>query len=321
MSPASPHEGKRRPHAAALLKAWGRDLRATGVAMWNDNVSDCAAALTYYAVLALVPALLVAVSVIGLAAPQATGRLIDELTSYAPAQSAGALREALREMTAAQSTVWLLVVTGSVSALWSATSYLAVFRRALHSMNRLPDCRPALRTAHTIVATALLLLALLLTGSAAIVISGPIDRRVAALLGVGGLGTWPVLRWPVMLCVVTVLVLVLFRTGPSEVRGVRRGLPGGVVAVVLWFVASAGFALYAGHFASYTRLYGSLAGVVVFLVWLWFSNLALLAGAQFNAVRRGVPDGVPRTDPEIPRTRPNAPGGRAAQGKAIGADG
>ncbi|MEU9096737.1 YihY/virulence factor BrkB family protein [Streptomyces sp. NPDC048361] len=275
------------------MKSLGSHLRATAVAMWNDNVSDCAAALTYYAVLALVPALLVAVSVIGLAAPQATGRLIDELTSYAPAQSAGALRDALREMTAAQSAVWLLVVTGSVSALWSAASYLAVFRRALHSMNQLPDRRPALRTAHTIVATALVLLALLLTGSAAIVVSGPLDRRAAALLGVGSLGTWPVLRWPVMLCVVTVLVLVLFRTGPAEVRGVRRNLAGGVVAVVLWFAASAGFALYAGHFASYTRLYGSLAGVVVFLVWLWFSNLALLSGAQFNAVRGRDPGGVP----------------------------
>ncbi|MCT9089941.1 YihY/virulence factor BrkB family protein [Streptomyces sp. ASQP_92] len=267
------------------MKRLRGELRATGVAVWDDNVSDHAAALTYYAVLALVPAMLVTVSVIGLAAPQATDRLIDDLTSYAPAQSASALRDALREMTTAQSGVWVLVVTGTGSALWSATSYLAVFRRALHSMHRLPDSRPALRTAHTIVATALLLLALLLTGSAAIVLSGPLDRRAAALLGLDSLGTWSMLRWPIILGVVTVLLLVLFRTGPPEARGVRRGLPGGVVAVLLWCAASAGFTLYADHFASYTRLYGSLAGVVVFLVWLWFTNLSLLAGAQFNAVR------------------------------------
>ncbi|MGW1871567.1 YihY/virulence factor BrkB family protein [Streptomyces mauvecolor] len=293
MSASCPPDG---PPAAAAFERLRSDLRDTAIAVWNDNVSDFAAALTYYAVLALVPGLLVAVSVIGLAAPQATGRLIDDLTSYAPAQSASALRGALREMTAAQSTVWLLVVTGTVSALWSASSYLAVFRRALHSMHHLPDTRPALRTAHTIVATALLLLALLLTGSAAIVVSGPLDRRAAALLGVGSLGTWSMLRWPLLLGVVTVLVLVLFRTGPPEARGVRRGLPGGVVAVLLWCTASAGFALYAGHFASYTRLYGSLAGVVVFLVWLWFTNLSLLAGAQFNAVRsRRSGPGEPRT--------------------------
>ncbi len=285
MPDPSPRPRTRRARATAMVKRLRGELRATGVALWDDNVSDFAAALTYYAVLALVPALLVTVSVIGLAAPQATDRLIDELTSYAPAQSASALRGALREMTTAQSGVWVLVVTGTASALWSAASYLAVFRRALHAMHRLPDSRPALRTAHTIVATALLLLALLLTGSAAIVLSGPLDHRAAALLGLDSLGTWSMLRWPIVLGVVTVLLLVLFRTGPREARGIRRGLPGGVVAVVLWCAASAGFTLYADHFASYTRLYGSLAGIVVFLVWLWFTNLSLLAGAQFNAVR------------------------------------
>ncbi|MFE4872323.1 YihY/virulence factor BrkB family protein [Streptomyces sp. NPDC056682] len=260
-------------------------LRRTAVAVWNDNVSDWAAALTYYAVLAIVPALLATVSAIGLADPQATGRLIDDLTAYGPAQSASALRSALREMTATQSTVWVLVVTGAVSALWSASSYLAVFRRALHAMYRMPDNRPALRTAHTIVVTALLLLALLVTGSAAIVVSGPLARRAVPLVGAHAAGMWDALRWPVLLCVVTMLVLVLFHTGPAQARGIRRGLPGGVLAVVLWFAASAGFTFYAGHLASYSRLYGSLAGVVVFLVWLWFTNLALLTGAQFNATR------------------------------------
>ncbi|MFD1925641.1 YihY/virulence factor BrkB family protein [Streptomyces beijiangensis] len=259
-------------------------MHDTAVALWNDNVSDCAAALTYYAVLALVPALLVTVSAIGLAAPQTTGRLIDDLTSYAPAESANALRGALREMTEARSTVWVLVVTGSVSALWSASSYLAVFRRALHAMHRVPDARPALRTAHTIVLTAILLLVLLVIGSAAIVASGPLARRTDALGGAEGAAVLSTLRWPAMLCVVVVLLMVLFRTGPPQARGVRKGLPGGVLAVLLWSTATVGFALYSENFGSYSRLYGSLAGTVVFLVWLWLTNLSLLAGAQFNAV-------------------------------------
>ncbi|MFB7646397.1 YihY/virulence factor BrkB family protein [Streptomyces sp. NPDC058961] len=278
-----------RPRLAATARRLRTALRDTAVAVWNDNLSDWAASLTYYALLALVPALLVTVSAIGLAAPQATGQLIDDLTAYAPAQSASALRDALRQMTATQSTVWVLVVTGAVSALWSASSYLAVFRRALHAMHQMPDTRPTLRRAHTIVATALLLLALLLTGSAVIVLSGPVARRAASLVGVHGNGAWSALRWPVLLCVVAVLVLMLFRTGPAEARGVRRGLPGGVLAVVLWYTASALFTLYASHIASYTRLYGSLAGVVVFLIWLWFTNLALLVGAQFNASRSRLP--------------------------------
>ncbi|WUW19227.1 YihY/virulence factor BrkB family protein [Streptomyces sp. NBC_01465] len=259
-------------------------LRKTAASLWNDNISDYAAALTYYAVLALVPALLVTVSAIGLAAPQATGRLIDDLTSYAPAESASALRGALREMTQDRSTVWVLVVTGSVSALWSASSYLAVFRRALHAMHRMPDARPALRTAHTIVLTATLLLVLLVTGSAAIVASGPLARRADVLGGNESAAMLSGLRWPAMLCVVVVLLMVLFRTGPSQARGIRRGLPGGVLAVLLWSIATAGFALYSDTFGSYSRLYGSLAGTVVFLVWLWLTNLSLLAGAQFNAV-------------------------------------
>ncbi|MFG3281267.1 YihY/virulence factor BrkB family protein [Streptomyces sp. NPDC048111] len=297
MPPSSRPAADRRPRAAAVAGRLRTAARDTAVAVWNDNLSDYAASLTYYAILALVPALLVTVSAIGLAAPEATGLLIDDLTSYAPAASASVLRDALRQMTEAESTVWVLVVTGAVSALWSASSYLAVFRRALHAMHRMPDNRPPLRTAHTIIATALLLLALLLTGSALIVLSGPVARRAAALVGAGGFGGWGALRWPVLLCVVTILVLVLFHTGPAEARGVRRGLPGGVLAVLLWSAASALFTLYADHIASYTRLYGSLAGVVVFLVWLWFTNLSLLIGGQFNAtLARTAPAGreVPR---------------------------
>ncbi|WP_443071452.1 YihY/virulence factor BrkB family protein [Streptomyces sp. NBC_01465] len=274
----------RRDRTTGLLLRLRTQLRKTAASLWNDNISDYAAALTYYAVLALVPALLVTVSAIGLAAPQATGRLIDDLTSYAPAESASALRGALREMTQDRSTVWVLVVTGSVSALWSASSYLAVFRRALHAMHRMPDARPALRTAHTIVLTATLLLVLLVTGSAAIVASGPLARRADVLGGNESAAMLSGLRWPAMLCVVVVLLMVLFRTGPSQARGIRRGLPGGVLAVLLWSIATAGFALYSDTFGSYSRLYGSLAGTVVFLVWLWLTNLSLLAGAQFNAV-------------------------------------
>ncbi|MFG2721656.1 YihY/virulence factor BrkB family protein [Streptomyces sp. NPDC048416] len=303
-----------RPAANRRLRAASRAwrlrtaLRDTAVAVWNDNLSDWAASLTYYAVLALVPALLVAVSAIGLAAPQATSGLIDDLTSYAPAESAAALRDALQQMTDAGSTVWVLVVTGAASALWSASSYLAVFRRALHAMHRMPDTRPPLRTAHTIIATAVLLLALLLTGSGLIVISGPFARRVASLVGVDGLVAWSALRWPVLLCVVTILVLVLFRTGPAQTRGIRRGLPGGVLAVLLWYTASALFTLYAGHIGSYTRLYGSLAGVVVFLVWLWFTNLSLLIGAQFNATL----DRMASQDSVTPRPGTAAPSAEAA---------
>ncbi|MFG2416988.1 YihY/virulence factor BrkB family protein [Streptomyces goshikiensis] len=276
---------------AVELAGRGRSaLRGTAVRLWNDNIADYAAALTYYAVLALVPALLVSVSLVGLAGAGTRERLILDLTSYAPPQSAQVLREALDGLTSRPSSLWVLLVSGVLSALWSACSYLAVFRRALHTMHRLPDTRPPLRAAHILVLTAGVLLALLVAGAASLVATGPVARRLAAAAGYSGTDAMTdamaLLRWPVLLVIVTALILILYRTGPAEARGTRRGFPGGALAAFLWLGASALFTLYT-QFGTYSRLYGSLAGVVVFLVWLWFTNLALLAGAQFNAVRAG----------------------------------
>ncbi|WP_078954098.1 YihY/virulence factor BrkB family protein [Streptomyces globisporus] len=269
-----------------LVELLGRarsNLWSTAVRLWDDNISDYAAALTYYAVLALVPALLVSVSLVGLAGSGTRERLIRDLTSYAPPQSAQVLQEALEGLTSAPPSLWALLVGGVLSALWSASSYLAVFRRALHAMHRLPDTRPPLRAAHVLVLTAGLLLALLVAGAASLVATGPVARRLAAAAGYSGADAMAVLRWPVLLVVVTALILILYRAGPAQARGTRRGFPGGALAAFLWLGASALFTLYT-QFGTYSRLYGSLAGTVVFLVWLWFSNLALLAGAQFNAV-------------------------------------
>nr|WP_227025610.1 YihY/virulence factor BrkB family protein [Streptomyces tsukubensis] len=283
-------------------------LRRTPVSIWNDDVSDWAAALTYYSILALLPALLVTVSVIGLAAPGAVDSLIADITSYAPAEAGGALRASLEDMAHEHSAVWLLIATGAVSALWSASSYLAVFRRALNTMHQVRDTRHPLRKAHTIVVTAVVLLVLLLTSAAVLVVTGPLARGISPEIGVSGADAWTILKWPLLLCVVTVLIFILFRSGPPAARGVRRGLPGGILAALLWLAASGGFALYATRFGSYSRLYGSLAGVVVFLVWLWFTNLSLLVGAQFNVeMARLAPDAKPEGERAAPAGEADGP--------------
>ncbi|MFE2090306.1 YihY/virulence factor BrkB family protein [Streptomyces sp. NPDC002596] len=259
-------------------------LRRTPVSLWNDDLSDWAAALTYYAILALLPALLVTVALIGLANPRATDVLIADITAFAPAESGAALREPLEAATQERGAVWLLVATGTVSAVWSASSYLAVFRRALHALYGVRDTRPALRKAHIIVTSAVGLLLLLMTSAFALVLTGPLARWLGHRMGLAHASdtVWTMLKWPILMFLVACLIMVLFRTGPAAARGLRRGLPGGVLAASLWLVASAGFTLYATHIGSYSRLYGSLAGLVVFLIWVWFTNLALLAGAQFN---------------------------------------
>ncbi|MGW5398897.1 YihY/virulence factor BrkB family protein [Streptomyces sp. NPDC003952] len=262
----------------------GADLRRTAVSAWTGNLADHAAALTYYAVLALLPALVIAVSLLGLLGGATRDRLTTRLTSYAPPQSAQVLRDALDGLATEHSSMWALLASALLSALWSACSYLAVFRRALHAMHQVPDTRPPLRAAHMLLVNAVLLLLLLIAAAAVLVMSGPTARWVAHTADAPGAEGIALLRWPVLLAVVTLLVLMLFRSGPAQSRGTRRGLPGGILAALLWLAATGLFTLYT-ELNTYGRLYGSLAGIVVFVIWLWLANLAMLTGAQFNAER------------------------------------
>ncbi|MEU6367802.1 YihY/virulence factor BrkB family protein [Streptomyces sp. NPDC046931] len=264
---------------------WWAALRRTPVAVWNDDVTDWAAALTYYAVLALFPLLLVILSILGLTMPTAKPEVIDRMSQAAPVASRALLRSTLRQMAGQSSAAWTLIILGGAGALWSGSSYLSVFRRALHAMHRTSAHRPVWRTAPRIIATALLLISLLLASTLALLLTGSLARRLGRVLS---LGTWPqaawdTLRWPVVAAVAVALVLVLYRSGPAPSRPVGKMAPGGTLAVVLLLGVSLGFAFYTSHVSTYHRLYGSLAGVVVFLVWLWLSNLSLLVGAQFNA--------------------------------------
>ncbi|RRQ73023.1 ribonuclease BN [Streptomyces griseofuscus] len=264
---------------------WWPALRRTPVSMWNDDITDYAAALTYYAILALLPTLLVAVLAFGLFSPGTAEDFITQVTDYAPGQSGAALHGVLESMLTQHSAVWTLLATGTASALWSACSYLAVFRRALHRMHRAPDRRSPWRRAPRIVLTALVLLSLLVVSGLVLLLSGPVAATLGRLLHLGSTAAliWSIARWPVLLCLVAVLVVVVFHTGPGPARRRRQSLPGGVLAAALWLIVSAGFTLYTALLGTYSRLYGSLAGTVVFLIWLWLSNLALLAGAQFTA--------------------------------------
>ncbi|MFF8289697.1 YihY/virulence factor BrkB family protein [Streptomyces sp. NPDC016309] len=270
----------RRPRAR-----YARALARTPVAVWEDDLTDWAAALTYYAVLAVFPALLVLVFVIALLGTGTPHELIAQFGPFVPKAARPVLEQVLAGRQEGASVPWLLVVLTAGAALWSASSYLAVFRRALHAMYGVPDCRPAWRTFPAIVLRAVTVLALLVCG----VLTLTAAERVALAIG-RGTGTdrqvalvWAGLKWPLLFVVVVALVLLLFRSGPAEARGLRETVPGGALAVALWLLASVGFAYYTAHMATYNRLYGSLAGVVAFLVWLWVSHVVLLAGAQFNA--------------------------------------
>ncbi|MEU3830654.1 YihY/virulence factor BrkB family protein [Streptomyces sp. NPDC029080] len=273
-------------------RTWWAALRRTPVAMWDDDITDYAAALTYYAILTVLPTLLVTVLAFGLISPGTAEEFIAQVTHYAPGQSGAELHDLLARVLTPHTATLSILAAGAGSALWSACSYLAVFRRALHRMHRLPDQRSPWRKAHRILATALALLALLVMSALLLLLSGPIAQTLGRLLHLGGIvpAIWDLARWPLLLCLVALLVVVVFHTGPAPARGRRHSLPGGVLAAALWLTVSAGFALYTSQLSTYSHLYGSLAGIVVFLIWLWLSNLALLAGAQFTAELRTATD-------------------------------
>ncbi|WP_333767323.1 YihY/virulence factor BrkB family protein [Streptomyces sp. IBSBF 2435] len=264
-----------------------RTLARSIAAAWDKDATERAAALTYYAVLALFPALLMTLSVVGLTgSPDASG-VPGGLEVLMPGQSRPLVANTLRHMAENASATTSLATFSGVGAAWAACSYAAVFRRALHHIQGVEDHRPAWRAAPRVVLTALLLLVLLVCSTICVIVSGEVAHRTGDLLHLGSpvVSAWRALRWPVLVAVATATVLILFRSGPTGARSLRATAPGGGVAVGLWLLTSAGFAIYTARMGTYNRLYGPLAGAVAFLVWMWFSNLALLVGAHYNAER------------------------------------
>ncbi|WP_240796252.1 YihY/virulence factor BrkB family protein [Streptomyces sp. RFCAC02] len=273
------------PRATASGGRWATALRRTPVSLWRDDIDHWAAALTYYSVLAVFPALFVALSILGLADPGSAEELIGQVSALVPADSRGEVWSALHDLAQQRSAAWLLVAVGGFSALLSGYNYLSIFRRVQHAMHGVRDPRSPWRAIPRTTLSALGLLGLLVGSATVLIMTGGVVRTVGRWLGFDEAGTaaWSVMKWPLLVLLVTGLVLVLFRNGPKDPGVPAHGMLGGALAVGLWLVASAGFALYASHVGTYNRLYGSLAGIVVFLVWLWVCNLSLLTGAQFNA--------------------------------------
>jgi membrane protein len=290
-------------------------LRRTATEFSEDNLTDWAAALTYYGLLALFPALIALVSIVGLFAdPQTTSQKITEIvTQIGPSSGAQTFAGPIESITSNQSAAGILFVVGLIGALWSASGYVGAFMRASNVIYETPEGRPIwkLRPLQMLVTLVIVILVAIL--GLALVLTGPIVDAVAAPLGISSTATtiWDIAKWPVMLAIVLTIIAVLYYSSPNvKLRGFKWVTPGGIVAVVVWLIASALFALYVANFGSYDKTYGTLGGVVVMLMWLWITNLALLFGHELNAEReRGheLAEGVPRAEREIqlePRSEP-----------------
>jgi membrane protein len=304
-------EAPRKP-TDVRVKAWGGVLKRTVRAFREDNLTDWAAALTYYAVLSIFPALVVLVSILGLAGESATQSVLDNLNELGPGPATDIVSGAIREIGASQGTAGIALVIGLAAALWSASGYIGAFSRASNLIYEVEEGRPFWKLRPLQLAMSLLLILLVAVSAIAVVVTGPLAEQVGELFGLEGTAVtvWDLAKWPVIVLIVITMLGVLYYGAPNVRQpGFRWITPGGVLGVSLWILASAGFALYVANFGSYNKTYGSLAGVIVFLVWLWISNLAVLLGAELNAElerARELESGVPeeRTLAIEPRNEP-----------------
>jgi len=267
-------------------RSWWATLKRTVRAFNDDGLTDWAAALTYYAVLSIFPALIALISTLGLVGPAATDPLIDNLTELTPGPANDIVTSAVEQITASQGTAGLAFVLGLLGALWSASGYVGAFSRASNVIYGTQEGRSFWKLRPLQLGITLGLIFLLAAVSLAIVVTGPLAQQVGDLVGVGGTAVtvWEIAKWPVIALVIVSIFAILYYLAPNVRQpGFRWITPGGLLALVLWIVASLAFAVYVANFSSYNAIYGSIAGVIVFLVWLWISNLALLLGAELNA--------------------------------------
>src|SRR5436190_17527476 len=278
-------EEPRKPTDLAPRSWWGVLKRTVGQFRAN-NLTDWAAALTYYGVLSIFPALIVLVSIVGLAGDSATQSLLDNINALGPGPAQDIVTGAIKQISASPGTAGVAFVLGLVAALWSASGYIGAFSRAANLIYEVPEGRPFWKLRPLQVAMTLALLVLVSVSAIAVVISGPLAERVGQVFGLGNTAVtvWNIAKWPAIVVIVMGMLALLYYVAPNVRHiGFRWITPGGVLAMVIWIAASAGFALYVANFSSYNKTYGSLAGVVVFLVWLWISNIAVLLGVEFNA--------------------------------------
>jgi membrane protein len=261
-------------------------LRRTLREFKADHLTDAAAALTYYAVLSIFPMLVVIVSVLGLIGHSVTQPLIDNLNTVAPGPAKSILTSAISNVQSHPGSDGIAFVVGLVAALWSASGYVAAFMRASNVVWDVEEGRPIWKTYPLRLGVTLVTVILLTASAAAVVFTGALAGRLGSLIGVGSTAVqvWDIAKWPVMALVVVAILAILYWAGPNVRQpGIPWVSPGGLLAVALWLLVSALFALYVANFASYNKTYGTLASVVVFLVWLWLTNLVILLGAEFNA--------------------------------------
>lgn len=304
-----------KPEGEASKTGLFATLKRTLTEFQEDNLSDWAAALTYYGLLALFPALIAMLSLIGIFGdPKTTTDTLTEIiTELGPASAAETFEGPIDSIAENQSAAGFAFVIGLAAALWSASGYVGAFTRASNIIYETPEGRPFWKLRPLQIGVTLALIVMMALLAVGLVLTGPVVEAIAGPVGLSGTAVdiWNVAKWPVMAAIFVLMVDLLYYASPNvKLRGFRWVTPGALLALVVWAIASALFAFYVANFGSYDKTYGTLGGLIVLLLWFWITNLAILFGHQMNAERERsaeIEEGVPRAEKEIqlePRDEP-----------------
>jgi membrane protein len=296
----APTGGDDKPTTGGTLKRLVKEIS-------QDNLTDWAAALTYYLVLAMFPAIIALLSIVGLVfePQQIANALTTLLNTISPGTAADTFSGVINQLAGSTATAGFGLVLGLASALWAASGYVGAFTRAANVVWETPEGRPFWKLKPLQLLLTLIGVLFIALIALSVVTSGPIVDAIGNALGLGSTVTtiWRIAKWPVMVVLVAIMVAVLYYAAPNvRIRSFKFVTVGSAVALLVWIVASALFAFYVANFGSYNKTYGTLAGVIIFLVWLWITNLAVLIGIELDAERERtieLKEGVPRAEKEI----------------------
>ncbi len=286
-SPSPDHPDKASSPTELSKPSWGYILRKTLREFSDDQCTDLAAGLTYFAVLSMFPAMIAVLSLIGVFGQGQ--RTVDTLTGIVsevgPASAADTLEPVIESLTTASGT-GIALILGLLGALWSASGYVGAFGRAMNRIYEVEEGRPIWKLRPIMILVTAIVLVLCAIAALVLVLSGGIARTIGDAIGLGSAAVtaWSIAKWPLLAIVVVLILALLYYATPNVKQPKFRWISiGAVTAILIWVVASVAFGFYVGNFSSYNKTYGSLAGVIVFLLWLWITNLALLFGAELDA--------------------------------------
>jgi membrane protein len=286
---APPEESAAKPDSPDDLtkRSWKYVLRKTLREFSSDQCTDIAAALTYFGVLALFPGLIAVFSLLGVVGQSgaAADTILGIVDDVAPGGTSDVLRGPI-EQVASSSGAGLALISGIVLAIWSASGYVGAFSRAMNRIYEIDEGRPVWKLKPVQLLLTVIAVALVTVAALILVVSGPVAEAVGGALGLGDVAVtvWNIAKWPVLVAIIIVILAILYYGAPNAKQPKFRWISlGAVFAIVILAIATLGFGFYVANFSNYDRTYGSLAGIIVFLLWLWIANLAILFGAEFDA--------------------------------------